>query len=307
MSVSNEILTASAIQTASESKPLTRTLRSFLVLAKPEITLMVMISAGIASLLASDSLRIVVLLKTVFGTGLLAAGASVLNQYFERELDGRMRRTARRPLPAGELSPRQALIFGVVVSFSGMLYALLFLNTLTALLGLLTLISYLFIYTPLKTKTSLCTFVGAFPGAAPVLMGWSATTNSLTLEAAALYAILFVWQFPHFYAIGWLYHEDYERAGMLMLPVADQNNDSTFRLILISTQFLIIASLLFTFFVHTRSVYLAAAIILGICFYHFAYQLTLSRSKLAAKRLLHASVIYLPLLYLFMIFDRFNQ
>ena len=307
MSVSNEILTASAIQTASESKPLTRTLRSFLVLAKPEITLMVMISAGIASLLASDSLRMIVLLKAVFGTGLLAAGASVLNQYFERELDGRMRRTARRPLPAGELSPRQALIFGVVVSFSGMLYALLFLNTLTALLGLLTLISYLFIYTPLKTKTSLCTFVGAFPGAAPVLMGWSATTNSLTLEAAALYAILFVWQFPHFYAIGWLYHEDYERAGMLMLPMEDQNNDSAFRLILISTKFLIIASLLFTFFVYTRSVYLGAAIILGVCFYYFAYQLSLSRSKLAAKRLLHASVIYLPLLYLFLIFDRFNQ
>ena len=308
MSASNEILTARAIQRVSESKPLTRTLRSFIVLAKPEITLMVMISAGIASVLASDSLRMIVLVKTVFGTGLLAAGASVLNQYFERELDGRMRRTAKRPLPAEELSPRQALIFGVTVSVSGMLYVLLFLNTLTALLGLLTLISYLFIYTPLKTKTSLCTFVGAFPGAAPVLMGWSATTNSLTLEAAALYAILFLWQFPHFYAIGWLYHEDYERAGMLMFPMSDQNNDSTtFRLILISTQFLIIASLLFTFFAQTQSVYLAAALILGFCFYYFAYQLSLSQSKLAAKRLLHASVIYLPLLYLFMIFDRFNQ
>ena len=308
MSVSNEILTASGIRTASESKSVTRTLRALIVLAKPEITLMVMISAGIASLLASDSLRMIVLVKTVFGTGLLAAGASVLNQYLERELDGRMRRTARRPLPAEELSPRQALIFGVTVSVSGMLYVLLFLNTLTALLGLLTLISYLFIYTPLKTKTSLCTFVGAFPGAAPVLMGWSATTNSLTLEAAALYAILFLWQFPHFYAIGWLYHEDYERAGMLMLPRADQNNDSTtFRLILISTQLLIIASLLFTFFAQTQSVYLAAALILGLCFYYFAYQLSLSQSKIAAKRLLHASVIYLPLLYLFMLIDRINQ
>jgi protoheme IX farnesyltransferase len=244
----------------------------------------------------------------VVGIGLLAAGAGVLNQYLERELDGNMRRTTRRPLPAGELSESHALIFGVVVSSLGMLYVLLLLNALTALLGLLTLISYLFIYTPLKTKTSLCTFVGAFPGAAPVLMGWSATTNSLTLEAAALYVILFLWQFPHFYAIGWLYREDYERAGMLMFPMADQNNDSTtFRLILISTQFLIIASLLFSFFAHTRSVYLAAAIILDLCFYYFAYQLSLSQSKLAAKRLLHASVIYLPLLYLFLIFDRFNQ
>ena len=308
MSVSNEVLTASAVRTASESKSVTRTLRALVVLAKPEITLMVMISAGVASLMASDSLRIIVLVHSVVGIGLLSAGASVLNQFLEREPDGRMRRTARRPLPAGELSPRQALVFGVAVSVSGLLYVLLLLNALTALLGLLTLISYLFIYTPLKTKTSLCTFVGAFPGAAPVLMGWSATTNSLTLEAAALYAILFLWQFPHFYAIGLLYREDYARAGMFMLPPADENDGgATFRLILISTQLLIIASLLLTFFAHAGTLYLTSAIILGICFYLFAYRASLSRSKLAAKRLLHASVIYLPLLYLFMILDKINR
>jgi heme o synthase len=303
MSASNEILTSSATHRAEA-----RNIKAFVMLAKPEITLMVMISAGVASLLASDSIRLVVLVHTVLGVGLLAAGASVLNQYFERELDSRMRRTAGRPLPAGELSPRQALVFGVAASVSGMLYVLLFLNALTAMLGLLTLTSYLFIYTPLKTKTSLCTFVGAFPGAAPVLMGWSATTNSLTVEAAALYAILFLWQFPHFYAIGWLYREDYARAGMFMLPTADENDGRiTFRLILVSTQLLIVASLLLTFFAHTRTVYLASAIILGICFYYFAHQVSLSQSKLAAKRLLHASVIYLPLLYLLLIFDRFNQ
>ena len=320
MSASNEILTSSAVRTAEaniglahvrleqRSKSLSRSVRGFLVLAKPEITLMVMISAAVASLMASDSLRIIVLVHSVVGIGLLAAGASVLNQFFERELDGRMRRTARRPLPAEELSPRQALVFGVAVSFSGMLYVLLFLNALTALLGLLTFISYLFIYTPLKTKTSLCTFVGAFPGAAPVLMGWSATTNNLTLEAAALYAILFLWQFPHFYAIGWLYREDYARAGMLMLPAREANDGrTTFRLILISTQLLIIASLLLTVIAHTGTLYLVSAIILGICFYPFAYQASVSASKLAAKRLLHASVIYLPLLYLFMILDRINR
>jgi heme o synthase len=307
MSVSNEILTASAVRTASESKSVLRTLRSFIVLAKPEITLMVMISAAVASLMASDSLRIIVLVHTVVGIGLLAAGASGLNQFFERELDGRMRRTARRPLPAGELSPRQALVFGVAVSFAGMLYVFLLLNALTALLGLFTLISYLFIYTPLKTKTSLCTFVGAFPGAAPVLMGWSATTNNLTLEAAALYAILFLWQFPHFFAIGLLYREDYARAGMLMLPSLEANDKSTSLLILIFTHLLIIASLLLTVIAHTGTLYLVSAIILGICFYHFAYQASVSASKLAAKRLLHASVIYLPLLYLFMIVDRMNR
>jgi len=278
--------------------------RALVALAKPEITLMVMISAGFASLMASDSLQIIVLIHSVVGIGLLAAGASILNQYLERALDGKMRRTARRPLPAGDLTPPQALVFGVVLSFSGMLYVLLLLNALTALLGLLTLISYLFIYTPLKTKTSLCTFVGAFPGAAPVLMGWSATTNSLTLEAAALYAILFFWQFPHFYAIGLLYREDYARAGMLMLPSLEANDKSTSTLILVFTHLLIIASLLLTFIAHTGTLYLVSAIILGISFYYFAYQASVSASKLTAKRLLHASVIYLPLLYLFMILDK---
>jgi heme o synthase len=273
--------------------------RAFLVLAKPEITLMVMISAGIGSLLASDSFRFVVLLHSVLGTGLLAAGVAALNQYLERDVDSRMRRTARRPLPAGEITPRQALTFGVAVSVAGMLYLFLLINALTALLGILTLIGYLFIYTPLKTKTQLCTFLGAFPGAAPVLMGWSATTNSLSLEAWALFAILFLWQFPHFYAIGWLYREDYARAGMLMLPGNDER--TTFRLILISMKMLIITSLSWTLIAHAGALYLVAAIILGIFFYYFAYRASQTRSKQAAKRLLHASVIYLPLLYLLMI------
>jgi heme o synthase len=285
-----------------------RKLKAFLVLAKPEITLMVMISAGVASFLASDSFRFIVLIHTTLGIGVLAAGVAALNQYLERDLDSRMRRTARRPLPAGELTPRQALVFGVAVSASGIVYILLFLNALTALLGLLTLISYLFIYTPLKTRTRLCTFLGAFPGAAPVLMGWSATTNSLGLEAWALFAILFLWQFPHFYAIGWLYREDYGRAGMRMLPSLDENDErTTFRLILIFTQLLIVASLSWTLIAHTGSLYLVSAIILGIVFYHSAYQASLSLSKPASKRLLHASVIYLPLLYLFMILDEIGR
>src|SRR6201991_2924008 len=321
MSVSNEILTSSAVRPveanvnhsrhvlfpSTESKSATRSLESFLVLAKPEITLMVMISAAVGSVMASDSLQVSVLVHTVVGIGLLAAGASILNQYFERDLDARMRRTARRPLPAGELTAGRALVLGVAVSSAGMLYVFLLLNALTALLGLLTLTSYLFIYTPLKTKTSLCTFVGAFPGAAPVLMGWSATTNSLTLEAAALYAILFLWQFPHFYAIGLLYREDYARAGMLMLPAREANDKSTSTLILVSTHLLIIASVLMTFIAHTGTLYLVSATILGICFYHFAYHAALSRSKVAAKRLLHASVIYLPLLYLFILLDKINR
>jgi len=295
------------LKPAAQSKKLIASVKAFLTLAKPEITMMVMISAGVGSLLASGSFRIV-MVHSVLGIGLLAAGVSALNQYFERDLDSRMRRTARRPLPAGELTSRQALVFGVGVSVCGMLYILLLLNALTALLGLLTLIAYLFVYTPLKPKTRLCTFFGAFPGAAPVLMGWSAVTNNLSLEAWTLYAILFIWQFPHFYAIGWLYREDYARGGMLMLPSLNEDDAGpTFRLILISTQLLILATLLFTFIAHSGTLYFASSLILGLGFYHFGFQASQSRSKLAAKRLLHASVIYLPLLYVVMIFDRLNQ
>jgi len=300
--ISQQVLRSAALSMA------IRRARAFFILAKPEITLMVMISAGVSCLMASDSINLVVLAHTVLGTGLVAAGAASLNQFMERALDGNMRRTSKRPLPAGKLTARAAFVFGISLSIAGTIYVIHFLNMLTALLGLLTLISYLFIYTPLKTKTSLCTFVGAFPGAAPVLMGWSATTNNLTLEAAALYAILFLWQFPHFYAIGWLYREDYARAGMLMIPPAGENDASTtFHLILISSQLLVIASLLLTFIAHMGTLYFASAMILGICFYYFAYQACLSASNLGAKRLLHASVIYLPLLYLFMILDRVNR
>lgn len=309
MNVSNQILTSSAVYTTETHlwKSLTRSLRPFFVLAKPEITLMVMISAGVGSLMASSSFRSIAMVHSVLGIGLLAAGVSALNQYVERELDSRMRRTAKRPLPAGELTPSQALVFGIAISLSGMLYIVLLLNVLTALLGLLTLITYLFVYTPLKGKTRWCTFVGAFPGAAPILMGWSATTNSLSLEAWALYAILFIWQFPHFYAIGWLYREDYARAGMLMLPALDDGEErTTFRYISLSAQLLIVVTAQLTFIAPMGLRYFLPAMILGFAFSYIADRASVSRSKAAAKLLLHASVIYLPLLYLAMLIDRLN-
>ena len=297
--ISQQVLPSAALSMA------IRKARAFFTLAKPEITLMVMISAGFSFLMASDYINLMVLTHTVLGTGLVAAGAAALNQFMERALDGNMRRTSRRPLPAGELSARAAFVFGISLSVAGTVYLIHFLNLLTALLGLLTLLSYLFVYTPLKSKTRLCTLVGAFPGAAPMLMGWAAVRNNLGLEAWALFAILFLWQFPHFYAIGWLYREDYARAGMLMLPSLAENDERTvFEHILISTQLLFVASLLPAFIALAGGLYFASAMILGICFYHFAYHAAQSRSKLAAKRLLHASVLYLPLLYLFMIMDR---
>jgi len=279
--------------------------RAFLTLVKPEITLMVMISAGFSCLMASDSLNLGVLAHTVLGTGLVAAGAASLNQFMERALDGNMRRTSKRPLPAGNLTPTAACVFGISLAVTGTIYLIHFLNMLTALLGLFTLFSYLFVYTPLKGKTRLCTLVGAFPGAAPILMGWAAAKNNLGLEAWLLYAILFLWQFPHFYAIGWLYREDYARAGMLMLPaVDDEDGRTTFRAILISTQLLIVASLVLTFAAPSGALYFLLAIILGLSFYYVAYRASVSRSKSGAKQLLHASVIYLPLLYLAMLIDK---
>ncbi|MCM3869613.1 MAG: heme o synthase [Pyrinomonadaceae bacterium] len=302
-----EVLSQPDLLASMEGTTVSRSVRDFVSLAKPEITAMVMISAGVAFLIASDPVNLLVLVHTVVGTGLVAAGAATLNQYLERAIDGRMRRTSRRPLPSGRLTARAALLSGLLLSAIGTMYLFLFINALTAVLGLFTLFSYLFVYTPLKRKTRLCTLLGAIPGAAPVLMGWTAATNNLAPEAWALYAILFLWQFPHFYAIGWLYREDYARAGMLMLPaIGEEDGKTTFRQILITTQLLIFATLTLRFIAPTGMPYFALAIVLGLGFYHFAYQASISRSKLAAKRLLHASVIYLPLLYLLIVLDKFG-
>jgi len=280
-------------------------IRHRLMLVKPEITMMVMISAGIACVLASNSLQVVVLLNVMLGTGLVAASAGVLNQYFESALDARMRRTSKRPLPSGHVKAREALILGGSLAINRTIYLASLVNVLTAVVGFLTLVTYLFVYTPLKTKTSLCTLIGAFPGAAPMLMGWAAAQNNLAPRAWLLYLILFLWQFPHFYAIGWIYREDYARAGMKMLPATDEDNGkNTFRRILRSTQLLVVASLLFTLAAPASLLYLVLALSLGLSFYYVAYRASLSRSKLAAKILLHASVIYLPLLYLTMLLDK---
>ncbi|HJX91053.1 MAG TPA: heme o synthase [Pyrinomonadaceae bacterium] len=286
-------------------KGLTNHVQHLVTLTKPEITLMVMISAGVACFIASNPFNFAVLLHAILGTGLVGASAATLNQYLERKVDATMRRTSRRPLPSGHVTAREALVFGVSLFVVGTIYLSVFLNPTTALIGLLTSASYLFLYTPLKRKSRFCTFIGAFPGAAPVLMGWTAARNDLAPEAWVLFAILFLWQFPHFYAIGWLYREDYARAGMLMLPAIDEDDGrTTFRRILISTQLLIVATFTLPFIASTSSLYFGLALILGLSFYYCAYKASLSRSRIAAKRLLHASVIYLPLLYLAIVLDK---
>ena len=302
MSVSQKILVPSSSLTPLVGVP---RVRHLVTLAKPEITVMVMISSGLACVLGSNTVQVVVLLNVMLGTGLLAGSAGVLNQYFERALDARMRRTSKRPLACGQVTAREALVLGVSLAISGTVYLAFLVNVLTAVVGFLTLVTYLFVYTPLKTRTSLCTLIGAIPGAAPMLMGWAAARNNLAPEAWGLYLILFLWQFPHFYAIGWLYREDYARGGMKMLPaIDDDDGKTTFQRILISTQLLIVASLLFTLLAPASRLYLVLSLSLGIYFYYFAYRASLSRSKLGARMLLHASVIYLPLLYLAMLLDK---
>jgi protoheme IX farnesyltransferase len=282
----------------------TSKLSDYWCLTKPEVTFLVLIATALGGFMAVQSPDVLVLCHAVFGTALVAGGTAALNHYIEREHDAKMRRTANRPLPSGRLSAVEALTFGAGISVAGILYLAVLVNWLTSLLGLLTLLSYLFIYTPLKRQTPWATFVGAFPGAAPVLIGWAAMTDGLSLGAWALYALLFVWQFPHFLAIAWMYREDYARAGMLMLPARDPQGDVAFRQILGYSLLLIPISLLPTLLGMTGSVYLWSVAVLGLGFLYFAWRASQDRTKLGARLLLHVTVIYLPVVYAVMVANK---
>ncbi len=236
--------------------------------------------------------------------GLVSAGAAVLNQVIEREVDANMRRTQRRPLAAGRLGVAHATGFGLALVLGGSIALALIANFVTGLLALVTAAAYLLVYTPLKPVSTLCTFVGAFPGAMPPLLGWTALRGRVELEAVALFAILFVWQFPHFFSIAWLYSEDYERAGIRMLPAVEKDGRSTTRKIVLYSVVLIPVSVLPVMLGIVGSVYLAGAVILSLGYFWFGLRLrklqlapAASESKPAARRLLQASVLYLPLLF----------
>src|SRR5215469_7910295 len=189
----------------------------FVELTKPRITGMVLITTLVGFYMGSkDSLQWILLFHAAIGTALVAGGASALNQFMERELDARMLRTRNRPLPDGRLMPYEALLFSALVSSAGTAYLMYFVNVLTSVLGLLTLSAYIFIYTPLKTRTTLCTLIGAVPGAIPPLMGWTAATGGISSGALALFGILFLWQMPHFFSIAWIFTEDYARGGFIV-------------------------------------------------------------------------------------------
>src|SRR5262245_31569459 len=275
--------------------------KDYISLTKPEVLFLVVIAAGLGCVMASESLNLLVLFHTLIGTALVAGGTAALNHYLERAHDTKMRRTAQRPLPSGRLKPLEALLFGMVLSLVGTTYLAFGLNLLTSLIGLAALLSYLLLYTPLKRRSRLCTLVGAFPGAAPVLMGWSAVRGDLAPEAWVLYAILFLWQFPHFLAIGWMYREDYARAGMLMIPERDGSGRVTFGIIRLRTQALVVMSFIPTLMGMAGKVYLCSAFLLGLGLIFVVNRAAAERTGAAAKRLLHATVIYLPLLFLFLV------
>ena len=242
-------------------------------------------------------------LHTLIGTALIASGTAALNQWYEREADGRMRRTQARPLPAGRLEPQQALRFGIGLAIVGGLELGFGVNWFASALGIATLLMYLCFYTPLKQKTWWSTTVGAVPGAMPPVIGFAAAADRLSPEAWVLCAILFLWQFPHFYAIAWMYRDDYSRAGIRMLPVVEPDGQSTARQILFYSVLLIPISLLPRWMGMTGTVYLIGAIALGLLFLYSGIRVSLERTNFRARKVLLASVVYLPLLYMLMLLD----
>jgi heme o synthase len=244
------------------------------------------------------------LLHTVIGTGLIASGTAALNQWYERAADAKMKRTQARPLPSGRISAGNALVFAILISVAGFIELFVEVNALTGWLGLFTLLSYLFIYTPLKQRSPHSTTIGAIPGAMPPLIGYAAASGTLTWDAWILFAILFIWQFPHFYAIAWMYREDYERAGIRMLPVVEPDGESTARRILLYSLILIPISMVPKFLAMAGNLYLAGALALGLLFLYAGVRVSFDRTRQQARRVLVASVIYLPVLYGLMLLDR---
>ena len=281
-------------------------LADYWTLTKPEVNFLIVITTFAGFYLASPALPhpwSLLLFNTLFGTLLVASGTGTLNQYMERHFDAQMRRTAKRPLPAGRMIPTHALWFGVLLAVAGGLYLALLVNFLASWLAMLTLGTYLLFYTPLKRKTPLCTLVGAFPGAVPPLIGWAGARGSLSLEAWVLYAIVFLWQFPHFMAIAWMYREDYARGGYLTLPRGEKQGRFMAWQILVFSVALIPVSLIPALLRQAGLLYFVGALVLSSGFFYYAARLALYRSNPAARRTLLASIVFLPLIFALMMFS----
>jgi heme o synthase len=286
---------------AVQARPRGSTLLSdYWALTKPEVNFLILITTCVGFYLASARegrpFSFAGLFNTLLGTLLVASGTGTLNQYLERKFDAEMRRTARRPAAAGRLKPSTVLVFGTILAVTGSIYLAIAVNLFASVLATLTLVTYLFVYTPLKRKTPICVLVGAFPGAMPPLIGWAAASGRLNIDAGILYTMLFLWQFPHFMAIAWMYREDYDRAGYLVLPKGSARVPFVILETLLPLVALVAISIMQSPARHAAIFYCAAAL-LGTAFTYFGWQFVFERSRVAARRLLTASIVYLPLLY----------
>lgn len=278
----------------------------FLSLTKPRLNFLVLVTTvAVFYLGAGGEQPLLLLIHTIVGTALVAGGASALNQVWERETDRLMRRTRLRPLPDLRLHPKDALWFGVLLSSLGIAQLALGVNWLTAIVALVTLLSYVILYTPLKVRTSLSTIVGAIPGALPALIGWTAATDTLSIEGWVLTAIVFMWQMPHFLAIAWMFRDDYARAGIPLLPVIEPDGRSTGRQSVLYTAALIPVSFLPTAVGLATVWYLAGAIVLGAVLLVMSIGFSATRSVASARRLFFGSIIYLPVLWIVLLADHF--
>ncbi|MGB2621473.1 MAG: heme o synthase [Candidatus Acidiferrum sp.] len=278
---------------------------AYVALTKPDVSFLVLMTTAAGYYMgargAVDWLR---LMQTVFATLLIAAGTATLNHYIERDSDRYMRRTASRPLPSGQLQPREALWFGVTLSLAGALDLYFTAGILAAGLGILTCLSYLLAYTPLKKRTVWATFVGAFPGAIPPMIGWAAATGGLDRGAWLLFAILFLWQFPHFHAIAWMYREDYARAGIQMLPVVDRAGTRTFRQIILTAVALVVVSLLPAVMGLAGVRYFFGALVVSTALVQVCLWAASAKTNVRAKWLMHATVLHIPVLLGLMVYDK---
>jgi len=278
---------------------------AYLELTKPDVSFLVVMTTAAGYYMGTRGpVAWMHMLHAVFGTTLIAAGTAALNHYLERETDRAMRRTAARPLPSGVLQPREALVFGVVLSIAGAADLFVSSGALACGLGVATCLSYLLAYTPLKKRTVWATFVGAFPGAIPPMIGWVAATDSLDRGAWLLFAILFFWQFPHFYAISWMYREDYARAGILMLPVVDREGSRTFRQIILSAAALVAVSLLPALVGLAGVLYFFGALVTSLALVQVCLWAASAKTNVRAKWLMHATVLHIPVLLGLMVYDK---
>jgi len=298
-----EVVTADIQET--KAIGLLEKMAAYFELTKPRIAFMLVLTSAAGFYLgANRGFDALLFVNSMIGILLLAFGVATLNQVWEKDTDALMERTAKRPLPTQKLSSIEALVFGVSLCVVAEIYLAFLVNSLTAILGLIVIVGYVLLYTPLKTRTSASTAVGALPGALPPLMGWTAAANEITLGAWVLFAMLFLWQFPHFLAIAWMYREQYAKAGILMLPVVEPEGKITAQQIVIFTILLLPVSLAPFFIGFAGLIYLIGASVLGAWFLWTSVQAARAKSIEKARKLLLVSVIYLPLIFLLMVFDK---